>query len=74
MFTNLPDVIARYFERDADRDIESIVSLFAEDPSRHAGAPNSGRLGGPTISWGRIANCQRKGPVSGAFASSGGRI
>ena len=24
-------MISRYFERDADRDIESIVSLFAED-------------------------------------------
>jgi hypothetical protein len=24
-------VISRYFERDADRDIDSIVSLFAED-------------------------------------------
>ena len=31
MPTNLPDVILRYFERDADRDIESIVGLFAED-------------------------------------------
>ena len=31
MSTNLPDVISRYFERDADRDIDSIVSLFAED-------------------------------------------
>ncbi len=31
MSTNLPDVISRYFERDADRDIESIVGLFAED-------------------------------------------
>ena len=31
MPTNLPDVISRYFERDSDRDIESIVSLFAED-------------------------------------------
>ena len=31
MPTNLPDVIARYFERDADRDIDSIVSLFADD-------------------------------------------
>jgi len=31
MPTNLPDVIFRYFERDADRDIESIVGLFAED-------------------------------------------
>ena len=31
MSTNLPDVISRYFERDADRDIDSIVSLFSED-------------------------------------------
>ena len=31
MSTNLPDVISRYFERDADRDIDSIVSLFADD-------------------------------------------
>ena len=31
MSTNLPDVISRYFERDADRDIDSIVSLFAGD-------------------------------------------
>jgi ketosteroid isomerase-like protein len=31
MSTNLPDVISRYFERDTDRDIDSIVSLFAED-------------------------------------------
>ena len=31
MPTNLPDVILRYFERDADRDIDSIVRLFAED-------------------------------------------
>jgi hypothetical protein len=29
--TKLPDVISRYFERDADRDIESIVGLFAAD-------------------------------------------
>jgi ketosteroid isomerase-like protein len=31
MSTNLPDVVSRYFERDADRDIDSIVSLFADD-------------------------------------------
>jgi ketosteroid isomerase-like protein len=31
MPTNLPDVISRYFERDADRDVDSIVNLFAED-------------------------------------------
>jgi ketosteroid isomerase-like protein len=31
MSINLPDVISRYFERDADRDIDSIVSLFAEN-------------------------------------------
>ena len=31
MSTNLPYMISRYFERDADRDIDSIVSLFAED-------------------------------------------
>jgi hypothetical protein len=31
MSTELPDVVSRYFERDADRDIESIVGLFAED-------------------------------------------
>jgi ketosteroid isomerase-like protein len=31
MSTDLPDVISRYFERDADRDIDSIVGLFAED-------------------------------------------
>jgi hypothetical protein len=31
MSTRLPDVISRYFERDTDRDIESIVSLFADD-------------------------------------------
>src|SRR5882762_5713911 len=31
MSTNLPDVISHYFERDADRDIDSIVSLFAAD-------------------------------------------
>lgn len=31
MSTDLPEVISRYFERDADRDIDSIVSLFAED-------------------------------------------
>jgi ketosteroid isomerase-like protein len=31
MSTSLPDVISHYFERDADRDIDSIVSLFAED-------------------------------------------
>ena len=31
MPTNLPDVISRYFERDADRDIDSIVDLFADD-------------------------------------------
>ena len=35
MSTKLPDVVSRYFERDGDRDIESIVGLFAEeiDPS-----------------------------------------
>jgi ketosteroid isomerase-like protein len=31
MSTKLPEVISRYFERDTDRDIESIVSLFADD-------------------------------------------
>ena len=31
MSINLPDVISRYFERDADRDIDAIVSLFTED-------------------------------------------
>ena len=31
MSTDLPDVISRYFERDSDRDIDSIVSLFADD-------------------------------------------
>ncbi len=31
MPTNLPDVISRYFERDTDRDIDSIVNLFADD-------------------------------------------
>ena len=31
MSTKLPDVVSRYFERDGDRDIESIVGLFAED-------------------------------------------
>ncbi|MDX6411086.1 MAG: hypothetical protein QOE91_602, partial [Gaiellaceae bacterium] len=31
MSTNLPDVVSRYFERDRERDIESIVALFAED-------------------------------------------
>jgi hypothetical protein len=31
MSTELPDVVSRYFERDGDRDIESIVGLFAED-------------------------------------------
>jgi hypothetical protein len=27
----LPDVVSRYFERDAERDIDSIVGLFADD-------------------------------------------
>jgi len=31
MSTKLPDVVSRYFERDGDRDIESIVGLFAEN-------------------------------------------
>jgi hypothetical protein len=31
MSAHLPDVISRYFERDADRDVDSIVSLFADD-------------------------------------------
>ena len=31
MSTKLPDVVSRYFERDGDRDSESIVGLFAED-------------------------------------------
>jgi hypothetical protein len=31
MSTNLPDVVSRFFERDAERDIDSIVSLFADD-------------------------------------------
>ena len=31
MPASLPDVISRYFERDADRDIDSIVNLFADD-------------------------------------------
>jgi ketosteroid isomerase-like protein len=31
MPTKLPEVISRHFERDTDRDIDSIVSLFAND-------------------------------------------
>jgi ketosteroid isomerase-like protein len=31
MTDNLPDVVSRYFERDADRDIDSIVNVFAAD-------------------------------------------
>ncbi len=31
MPANLPEVISRYFERDTDRDIDSIVNLFADD-------------------------------------------
>ena len=31
MSTKLPDVVTRYFQRDAERDIDSIVSLFADD-------------------------------------------
>ena len=31
MSTELPDVVSRFFERDADRDIDSIVSLFTKD-------------------------------------------
>jgi hypothetical protein len=31
MSTELPDIVSRYFDRDRDRDIESIVGLFAED-------------------------------------------
>ena len=31
MSTQLPDVVSRYFERDRDRDIDSIVNLFADD-------------------------------------------
>jgi len=31
MPANLPDVISRYFERDTDRDIDSVVNLFADD-------------------------------------------
>jgi hypothetical protein len=31
MSTDLPDVISRYFERDTERDIDSIGSLFAKD-------------------------------------------
>jgi hypothetical protein len=27
--TKVPDVVERYFERDADRDVDSIVDLFA---------------------------------------------
>ena len=31
MSTTLPDIVQRYFELDAIRDIESIVALFAND-------------------------------------------
>ena len=31
MSTKIPEVVTRYFERDTDRDIDSIVSLFAND-------------------------------------------
>ena len=31
MSVKLPDVVSRYFERDTDRDIESIVDLFADE-------------------------------------------
>ena len=31
MSTKLPDVVTHYFQRDAERDIDSIVSLFADD-------------------------------------------
>jgi len=47
MITNLPDVISRYFERDTDRDVDSIVNLFADDATvidegeeRHGTAEN----------------------------------
>ena len=31
MSTKVPAVVSRYFERDTDRDIDSIVSLFVDD-------------------------------------------
>jgi hypothetical protein len=31
MSSEVPHVVSRYFERDTDRDIDSIVSLFADD-------------------------------------------
>jgi len=31
MSTKLPDVVTHYFQCDAERDIDSIVSLFADD-------------------------------------------
>jgi hypothetical protein len=31
MSTPLPDVVSRYFDRDSERDIESIVGLFTDD-------------------------------------------
>jgi hypothetical protein len=31
MSAELPDVVARYFELDADRDVDSIVALFADN-------------------------------------------
>ena len=31
MHTPLPEIVARYFELDAHRDIDSIVNLFADD-------------------------------------------
>jgi hypothetical protein len=31
MSATIPDVISRYFEFDAERDIDSIVALFADD-------------------------------------------
>ena len=31
MATSLPEIVSRYFEFDAVRDIDSIVSLFADD-------------------------------------------
>ncbi len=31
MSTGVPNVISRYFDFDADRDVESIIDLFAED-------------------------------------------
>ena len=46
-----PDVVSRYFERDAQRDVEAIVALFSGDGQSWTRAKRDGEGGDPRTAW-----------------------